>query len=157
MGPPSRSPGQPLLCPLGAEWSSLLVHCPHLQSSPSAGEPRPCLIVSCGPKTNDPPAFPFPSFPPSPVFPLHSCQHPPPSLSLPSVPLESGILPPAQSASHPMHLFTHHLLPLMARAHQHLSLPPTPEGRPPTVFASSPPAQTLLSSVPWLLSLPHSS
>lgn len=71
------APGQPLLCPLGAEWSSLLVHRPHLQPSPSAGEPRPCLIVSCGPKANDPPAFPFTSFSPSPVASIlrHPCPY----------------------------------------------------------------------------------
>lgn len=87
MGLPQGGPGQPLLCPLVVNGALSLCTTLTPQPSLSAGDPRPCLTVSCGPKQMTPPQLS-----PSPVVGI-LC-HPCPCLP---VPLKIRILLPAQS------------------------------------------------------------
>lgn len=87
MGLPQGGPGQPLLCPLVVNGALSLCTTLTPQPSLSAGDPRPCLTVSCGPKRMTPPQL-SPSLVVS--FLCHPCPCPP-------VPLKIRILPPVQS------------------------------------------------------------
>lgn len=75
-GAPSRRPWSAPAVPTGA-LSLCITLTP--QPSLSAGDPRPCLTVSCGPQTDGP----------SPALPFTGGQHPLPSLPLSSCPSEN--------------------------------------------------------------------